>query len=115
MNSSITTSKCKDTPDQTNKKRQAVRRPVPLVVKLRKDVPGRADLCQRHEWDHHGEEAQDVYDENQALEPGEHAAADDVDSHGEGDHGPVVHCRVPGRGDVVWVREDGDSLDHGAC
>lgn len=115
MNSSIATSKGENTPNQTNKERQSVRRPIPLVVKLGKDVPGRADLCQRNQRDHDREEAQDVHDENQAFEPGEDAAADNVDSDCEGDDCPVVHCRMPVRGDVVWVREHDDSLDHGAC
>ena len=68
MNSSITPGKGKDTAHHTNEERQSTRREHALVHEMGENLVRRAmigHVCQR---DQNGKEAQDVQDQNKALE-----------------------------------------------
>lgn len=111
MNSSIPSRKRKNTSYQPHKERQTLRRPSPLIKPLSEDDLRGAYIGERNERDQRTEEAQDMDDQNHALEFGQHRAADGINAESEGSQGPEVEGRVPAVGDVVGTGENGEALD----
>lgn len=88
VNGGIGAHKRKHAADDADEERQTLRLPMAAVDKGREDKLGRVMITHVDEWDQHCEEAQQVDDEDDALELGQQAADSNVDHDAERDDGP---------------------------
>ncbi|KAK8140836.1 hypothetical protein G3M48_001669 [Beauveria asiatica] len=108
------TGKGKDEPQEADKEGKPLRGPAALVAKRGKDGRRIALRAKGQERDEDAKEADNVQDENHALNLGQQRADDGVDEDGDEHHGPDNQRALPRLPVVLGPGEADEALQHAA-
>jgi hypothetical protein len=114
MDRGITTGKCKDTADGSDKEGQPLGREFSQVEELGENFLRGSMIRHISQGDENREESQDMKNQNHALKTGKNLSSNAVDSDRKNHDSPEDKSSVPVFGFVAIVCEHSQALNQGA-
>lgn len=111
MDSAVSANECVHSPHHTNAEGESLAVPAALVDESSKDLFGILTRAEGEQRDHNTEEAQDVNNENHALELWKEPAGARRDDDAKSDDGPEKKSSMPVLRDITGLGENEYTLN----